>query len=570
MKEKKKSERTGRKAVPKKKPSVKKKKAAEKKPAAKKRKTAVKKAPAAKKLAAGRPGSQKAPRRTAGNAPSNVRRAPLLNAATDLVRKSPEELDRMYPEGFRVLSPTGILGYGFPPESFARGIERKPHLIAVDGGSTDPGPYYLGKGKSFTDRAFVKRDLRFMITEGVKRKIPVVIGTAGGSGARPHLSWCKDIIEEIAREEKLEFTLGVIPADIPHSLVLKALERGWIEPLKFAPPVTAEDVARTPHIVAQFGVEPIIEAHRAGCDVILCGRCYDPAVFAALPILLGFDPALATHMGKIIECAAIAATPGSGADCVLGILKGSSFILEALNDRRRFTRESTAAHTLYEKSDPYHLPGPGGTINLEGCSFTELDGGRVEVRGSRFEPAIPYRIKLEGSRLTGYRTVSIAGTHDPVMIASVDSVLEQVRLQTVSWMERENIRGKIHFHVYGKNGVMGPLEPGAPPAHELGIVIDAVGASQAEADTVCSLTRSTLLHYGYEGRISTAGNLAFPFSPSDIPMGEVYEFSLFHLMDIDSQGLFPLGVETCPPKKPGRAGKKTPAAGGRRTKETKK
>ena len=124
MKEKKKSERTGRKAGPKKKPSVKKKKAAEKKPAAKKRKTAVKKAPAAKKLAAGRPGSQKAPRRTAGNAPSNVRRAPLLNAATDLVRKSPEELDRMYPEGFRVLSPTGILGYGFPPESFAREIGR--------------------------------------------------------------------------------------------------------------------------------------------------------------------------------------------------------------------------------------------------------------------------------------------------------------------------------------------------------------------------------------------------------------------------------------------------------------
>lgn len=484
-----------------------------------------------------------------GAAKKSVPAKRLLNAALELPRKSPGELDREYPEGFRVLSPTGILGYGFPAESFARGMEKRPHLIAVDAGSTDPGPYYLGKGKSFTDRAFVKRDLRFMLTEGVRRGIPVVIGSAGGSGARPHLDWCREIIAEIAREEKLKFSLGVIPSDIPKKTVLGALDRGKIQSLAYVPILTEEAVAETPWIVAQFGVEPVIEAHRAGCGVILCGRCYDPAVFAALPVLNGFDPGLALHMGKILECAAIAATPGSGADCVLGTLKGGSFILESLNPARKFTRESTAAHTLYEKSDPYHLPGPGGTINLEDCSFTELGDGRVEVRGSRFEPAVPYRIKLEGSRLTGYRSACIAGTHDPIMIASVDTILEEVRRQTGTLMEREGIPGNLYFHVYGKNGVMGPLEPGAPPAHELGIVIDAVAGTQAAADTLCSLTRSTLLHYGYKGRISTAGNLAFPFSPSDISMGEVYEFSLYHLMELESQNLFRLSVESVGGKK---------------------
>ena len=59
----------------------------------------------------------------------------------------------------RILSPTAILGYGFPMESFEEGMKRKPHVIAVDAGSTDPGPYYLGAGKSFTDRNSVKRDL---------------------------------------------------------------------------------------------------------------------------------------------------------------------------------------------------------------------------------------------------------------------------------------------------------------------------------------------------------------------------------------------------------------------------
>ena len=45
------------------------------------------------------------------------------------------------------------------------------------------------------------------------------------------------------------------------------------------------------------------------------------------------------------------------------------------------------------------------------------------------------------------------------------------------------------------------------------------------------------------GRISTAGNLAFPFSPSDIDMGEVFEFSVFHLMEIRDQSVFRLVEE---------------------------
>jgi hypothetical protein len=110
-------------------------------------------------------------------------------------------------------------------------------------------------------------------------------------------------------------------------------------------------------------------------------------------------------------------------------------------------------------------------------------------------------------------------------------------------MEREGIRGTLYFHLYGKNGVMGSREPYQGTSHELGILIDAVGQTQKEADTLCSVTRSTLLHYGYTGRIATAGNLAFPFSPSDTPMGEVYEFSLYHLMEIPNQRLFPLNLE---------------------------
>jgi hypothetical protein len=50
-----------------------------------------------------------------------------------------------------------------------------------------------------------------------------------------------------------------------------------------------------------------------------------------------------------------------------------------------------------------------------------------------------------------------------------------------------------------------------------------------------------MLHFGYEGRRATAGNLAFPYSPSDFHAGEVYVFSIYHLLRVeDAASLFPV------------------------------
>jgi len=292
-----------------------------------------------------------------------------------------------------------------------------------------------------------------------------------------------------------------------------------------------------------MGVEPIQQALNAGCDVVIAGRAYDPAVFAALPMLRGYDAGLALHLGKILECAAIAASPGSGADCALGILEEDRFILQPLSEHRRFTATSVAAHTLYEKSDPYLLPGPGGHLDLRNVSFENIGQGRVAVSGSCFTPSDNYCLKIEGARRLGYRSIAIAGIRDPIMIAAINEILEQVRSRVKELHPTGLTHGSLHFHVYGKNAVMGNREPlQDTPSHELGIVIDAVCPEPDAADTLCSLTRSTLLHFGYEGRIATAGNLAFPFSPSDLRAGEVYEFSVYHLLQTDALSLFPLSV----------------------------
>ena len=194
---------------------------------------------------------------------------------------------------FKILSPTAILGYGFPEESFMKAMEESPDLIAVDAGSSDPGPHYLGSGKAFTDRAGVKRDLRYMLKAGVKNNIPVVIGTAGGSGAQPHLEWCREIILELAKEEGLSFKMALIPADVEKKTVHEALDAGKITPLAFVPELTHEVIDESTYIVAQMGVEPFQEALAAGAQVVLAGRSYDPCCFAALPIMKGFDEGLA-------------------------------------------------------------------------------------------------------------------------------------------------------------------------------------------------------------------------------------------------------------------------------------
>ncbi|MEY9873066.1 hypothetical protein ABH931_002547 [Streptacidiphilus sp. MAP12-33] len=438
------------------------------------------------------------------------------------------------PEEIRILAATAILGYGFPDASFAAGLARRPHVIAADAGSTDPGPYYLGAGESFTDRTAVRRDLERMLTAARSLGIPVVVGSAGGAGAAPHLAWLREIADEIAAERGLRLRTAVIASDVEQDAVLDALRAERIGAVPFGPELTEDDVRASTHIVAQLGAEPLVEALRDGADLVLAGRAYDPAVFAALPLLHGFDEGLALHLGKILECAAIAAVPGSGSDCMLGTLRRDHFVVEPLSPDRRCTPTSVAAHTLYEKSDPCHLPGPGGHLDLTDCAFSPEGERGVRVTGSRHVPA-PYTLKLEGARLRGFRTVSLAGARDPVFIRELETVVAGVRERVAdNFPDLKPEEYQLLVRVYGRDGCMGALEPHpVVGGHEVGLVIEAVARTQALADTLCAFARSTMLHFGYPGRLSTAGNLAFPYSPSDFHAGAVYEWSIYHLLRVD-------------------------------------
>ena len=179
-----------------------------------------------------------------------------------------------------------------------------------------------------------------------------------------------------------------------------------------------------------------------------------------------------------------------------------------------------AAHTLYEKTHPFLLAGPGGTLDLSNCRYEQVTDRRVRVSGSRFEPARHYTVKLEGAKTSGWRSIFIAGARDPIFIAQIDDILPKVIAGARAYFsEVPEESYRIIPHLYGKNGVMGELEPVRTPAHELCIIVEVAAATQSLATAICGKVRTSLMHTPYPGRIATAGNLASPFTPLEIPLG---------------------------------------------------
>ena len=140
-------------------------------------------------------------------------------------------------------------------------------------------------------------------------------------------------------------------------------------------------------------------------------------------------------------------------------------------------------------------------------------------------------MKLEGAKTSGCRSIFIAGARDPIFIGQIDEILARVIAGTRAYFKEVPEEAyRIIPHLYGKNGVMGELEPVKTPAHELCIIVEVAAATQGLATAICNKTRTSLMHAPYPGRIATAGNLASPFTPLEIPLGQACEFNVYHLM----------------------------------------
>jgi hypothetical protein len=444
---------------------------------------------------------------------------------------------------FHLLSTSGLLGYGFPETSLEAGIARKPNMIGVDGGSTDPGPYYLGSGKTVNSRRAMKRDLSLMVRAALRAKIPLVIGSCGGSGSDPHLATVTEIVKEIAREDGLHFKLAAIHAEQEKSTVKRLLADGKISPLRVSPPIDDATIERAAHITAMMGPEPYMRALDEGAQVVLGGRSSDPASWAACAMRAGLPPAPSWYGGKFLECGATAAVP-KGHDCLFTSVGEDYVVVEATNPVRKCTPSSCANHSLHENASPNIFVEPGGILDATDVVFEAVNDRAVRISGMKWKP-MPYTNKLEGAEFVGYRAITICGTRDPLLIEGLDDFLVEVRKAVefkASALDVAPDQYTLIFRTYGKNGVMGAREfvRDIVP-YELGIVAEVVASTQEIASAVLALARVSLLHTDFPGRLCREGNMAFPYSPSDIVTEPCYRFSIMHVVTPkDPYELFPI------------------------------
>jgi hypothetical protein len=156
----------------------------------------------------------------------------------------------------------------------------------------------------------------------------------------------------------------------------------------------------------------------------------------------------------------------------------------------------------------------------------------------QWSPAAQYTVKLEGVELAGYRSICVCGTRDPLLIGRLDNFIASVRQEVATKAAAFGATAdsyQLGIRVYGRDGVMASREPfrDATP-HELGFVLEAVSQqSQEMASAVLGMARTNMLHTDFPGRLCREGNMAFPFSPSDIETGPVYRFSVYHVAELD-------------------------------------
>ena len=165
----------------------------------------------------------------------------------------------------KIVALNGLLGYGYSEEALNIAFSEKVDYLGVDAGSTDPGPYYLGSGKSFTDRGAVKRDLSLALPKALEHKAPFIIGTAGGAGSSEHVAWLKEILIEVAKEQNLHFSLGTVLSDVSTEYVLEKFDSGKLVDMSSEFSADRDYIKESTRIVSQIGIAPIIELLKKRC-----------------------------------------------------------------------------------------------------------------------------------------------------------------------------------------------------------------------------------------------------------------------------------------------------------------
>jgi hypothetical protein len=443
----------------------------------------------------------------------------------------------------RIICPNGHLGFAPTKEaSFQLGVKTQPDFYCCDSGSDDIGPVPLGMDTSASPYEWQKHDLELMLVAARKQKVPMIIGSAGDTGARSRVDLYVEIIKELAAKHGLpKFKLVYFYSDVEKESLRSRMRAGdVVAGLDGRPDLTEEVLDKTERIVAMAGVHPFVKALDMGADVIIGGRSSDAAVFAAPAIRAGFSEALSYYLGKVLECASFCAEPYAAKESVIGTITQSEVLVTAMAPFQRCTVASVAGHAMYERTNPFYEYVAGGMLDMTECVYEQFDEKTTRITGAKFVPVSGrIKVKLEGSGKVGERYIGIAGVRDPYTIANIDQVLAWARAQVA---ERFGDDGyQLFYKVYGKNGVMGDMEPVKEiRSHELGIIVEGIAPTRKMAEEITMIGTRQIFYARLPEVKGTAGTAAFVIDEV-LPASPAYQWTINHVVPVvDPMELFEL------------------------------
>ena len=448
----------------------------------------------------------------------------------------------------RVLAPTGMLGTGFLETSLQAGLEMDPHFIGCDAGSTDSGPADLATGHCHYSAHSYRRDLRLILGAARSRRLPLIIGSAGGSGVNAGVDWTRGILEDVCKELALHFRMAVIHASQDKAYLKRKLAEGKIKPLANAPEYTPEVIDRSLNIVGMMGCEPMIRAIEQGAEVVLAGRSSDTSIYSAIPVMQGFNPGPVWHAAKVLECGAASVEYRPAPDCMFAFIQDDSFIVRAPNPKLRCTPVSVAAHSLYENGDPFRIVEPSGVLDTTFSTYEQYDDRSVKVAGSRFTSCGPLHGETGGHGAGGLPDAG-GVWHSRPSSGGSRWTSSSARAASASWAGWDTTTPQMQpgdwrlgFRVYGHNGTMGKLEPVKNPhPHEVGLVIEVTAQSQEVANGIAAIARHQVLHQPVPQWKGLVSNIALPYGAHDLQRGAVYAFNVNSVVEpADPYEMFPM------------------------------
>lgn len=396
----------------------------------------------------------------------------------------------------QILCPNSYLGFTPIQESaFRQGVSQRPDYYCCNAGARFNDPSALGTDTGTSLYKWQKHDLKLALLAAREQKVPLLIGTAGDTGANSRVDLFVEILKRLSREHNLApFNVAYFYSEIEKQTVQGLLGRHVpIERCDDRKPLSEEELKKAERIVAVAGVAPFLKALERGADVVIGGRCTSVAPFAAAALHAGRPPESAYALGPLLTRPAAAMLPNFQNGPLIAILNDHIVNISTTADFPLPVLPRDSVELSHMFTDLPEVFFPEGRLDMTQCHYAYYQGQRFSVTGQRFFAAAPpLRFTLEGAGRSGERYIELVSFRTSAPISDLEVILEQTR-KIVEERFCES-HAQLAYTLLGKRRAIGhPGQESDVWGEDITILIEGIAETEQLSEELTTLGARRLL-----------------------------------------------------------------------------